>query len=89
MSLRLTPAGELYFEDGKPSPYATGHGDLPEALRKSGLLERFLASRGDGYVWIANLDNLGAISRDGRIVTGTGADTFDGTRHAWIVELPP
>jgi probable HAF family extracellular repeat protein len=36
-----------------------------------------------------HLDNLGAISRDGRIVTGTGADTFDGTRRAWMVELPP
>ena len=60
MSLRLTPDGALFREaDGEPSTYATGHGDLPDALRRSGLLARFRASGGK-YVWIANLDNLGA-----------------------------
>ncbi len=58
---RLTPEGHLFFEqDGDLSIYPTGHGDLPEALRQSGLLARFLERRGDGYVWLANLDNLGA-----------------------------
>lgn len=33
---------------------------MPEALRESGLLRRFLAERGGGYVWMTNLDNLGA-----------------------------
>jgi UTP--glucose-1-phosphate uridylyltransferase len=61
VSLRLTPQGSLFREaDGDLSVYATGHGDLPEALEKSGLLARFLEERGDGYVWIANLDNVGA-----------------------------
>lgn len=60
VSLRLTPEGAVFHEDDGASVYATGHGDLPEALDKSGLLAKFLASRGDGYVWIANLDNLGA-----------------------------
>jgi UTP--glucose-1-phosphate uridylyltransferase len=32
---------------------------LPDALRRSGLLQRFVAS-GGRTVWIANLDNLGA-----------------------------
>jgi UTP--glucose-1-phosphate uridylyltransferase len=61
VSLRLNLDGSLFHEeDGDLSCYATGHGDLPEALEKSGLLERFIIDRGDGYVWIANLDNLGA-----------------------------
>lgn len=60
VSLRLTPEGTLFRdEDGEPSVYATGHGDLPDALRRSGLLSRFLA-RGGTTIWIANLDNLGA-----------------------------
>jgi UTP--glucose-1-phosphate uridylyltransferase len=60
MSLRLTPSGDLFKgEDGLPSPYATGHGDLPDALRRSGLLDDFIA-RGGRAVWIANIDNLGA-----------------------------
>lgn len=60
VSLRLTPEGTLFHdEDGEPSVYSTGHGDLPDALRASGLLERFVA-RGGRTVWIANVDNLGA-----------------------------
>jgi UTP--glucose-1-phosphate uridylyltransferase len=59
-SLRLTPQGGLFLDAaGAPSIYATGHGDLPDALARSGLLERFLAG-GGRYLWIANLDNLGA-----------------------------
>ncbi len=60
LSLRLTPDGHLFLgEDGLPSAYATGHGDLPDALRRAGLLSRFVADGGK-YLWIANLDNLGA-----------------------------
>lgn len=60
VSLRLTPEGQL-FEGGvgEHSVYATGHGDLPEALKTSGLLERFV-ERGGKVVCIANIDNLGA-----------------------------
>lgn len=59
-SLRLTPDGRLFRDArGEPSAHATGHGDLPEALARSGLLDAFLAD-GGRYVWIANLDNLGA-----------------------------
>ncbi len=62
VSMRLTPEGALFREDdGDPSVYATGHGDLPDALAQSGLLTRFLERHGGrGTVWIANLDNLGA-----------------------------
>jgi UTP--glucose-1-phosphate uridylyltransferase len=60
IGLRLTREGRLMLDEaGLPSTYATGHGDLPDALRRSGLLSAFVA-RGGRYVWIANLDNLGA-----------------------------
>ena len=60
LSLRLNPAGSLFrADDGQPSEHATGHGDLVDALRRSGLLERFVAAGGK-YVWITNVDNLGA-----------------------------
>ncbi len=60
LSLRLTPAGELYLDaEGRPSEYAPGHGDLPDALRDSGLLARFV-EQGGRTVMVANIDNLGA-----------------------------
>jgi UTP--glucose-1-phosphate uridylyltransferase len=60
LGLRLTRDGHLFVdEQGQPSTYAPGHGDLPDALRRSGLLSSFV-ERGGKYVWIANLDNLGA-----------------------------
>jgi UTP--glucose-1-phosphate uridylyltransferase len=60
LGLRLTADGNLFRgDDGQPSTYATGHGDLVDALRRSGLLARFVAG-GGRYLWLANLDNLGA-----------------------------
>jgi UTP--glucose-1-phosphate uridylyltransferase len=60
LGLRLTQEGRLFVaDDGQPSTYAPGHGDLPDALRRSGLLASFVKAGGK-YVWIANLDNLGA-----------------------------
>lgn len=60
VSLRLTADRGLFLDEkGEPSVYSTGHGDLPEALQKSGLLAKFVA-RGGKVVWIANIDNLGA-----------------------------
>ena len=60
VSLRLSADGSLFRSpDGVPSLYAPGHGDLPDALRRAGLLQRFI-ERGGKYVWIANIDNLGA-----------------------------
>lgn len=58
--LRVTPDGELFFEsDGRPSPYAPGHGDLSEALRASGVLADFTRSGGE-LLLMSNVDNLGA-----------------------------
>jgi UTP--glucose-1-phosphate uridylyltransferase len=59
VSLRLTPRGELFEEDGAPSPYGPGHGDLLEAVRSSGTLER-LRGMGVTLVSVSNVDNLGA-----------------------------
>jgi UTP--glucose-1-phosphate uridylyltransferase len=60
LSLRMTREGGLFRDhEGLPSVYATGHGDLVDAIRRSGYLDAFLA-QGGKCVWIANLDNLGA-----------------------------
>jgi UTP--glucose-1-phosphate uridylyltransferase len=60
LSLRLTPDGSLFRgDDGNPSEHATGHGDLVDALLRARLLHRFVDGGGK-YVWITNVDNLGA-----------------------------
>lgn len=60
VALRLRPDGSLFRdEQGQVSLYPTGHGDVPDALCGSGLLQAFRA-QGGRYLWIANLDNLGA-----------------------------
>jgi UTP--glucose-1-phosphate uridylyltransferase len=60
LSLRLTPDGRVFNDaEGRPSEHAPGHGDLPDALRDSGLIERFV-KQGGKLVMVANLDNLGA-----------------------------
>jgi len=60
VALRLTPEGELFREsNGEVSPYATGHGDLTFALRKSGALQRF-RDAGGTTLMMSNVDNLGA-----------------------------
>jgi UTP--glucose-1-phosphate uridylyltransferase len=73
LSLRLTKEGHVFRgDDGEPSTYAPGHGDLPDALARSGLLSAFVEGGGK-TVWIANLDNLGATVDDallGRFIEG-------------------
>lgn len=59
VSLRLTPSGDIFEENGEPSPYATGHGDLTFALRASGVLGRFRHAGGT-LLYMSNVDNLGA-----------------------------
>jgi UTP--glucose-1-phosphate uridylyltransferase len=59
VSLRLTEDGELFLDDGAPSLYAPGHGDLLDALRLSGTLTA-LRERGVEHVAVSNVDNLGA-----------------------------
>jgi UTP--glucose-1-phosphate uridylyltransferase len=59
VSLRLTPGGDLFCEDGRASPYAPGHGDLLESIRASGTLAA-LRDRGVETIAVSNVDNLGA-----------------------------
>ena len=59
VSLRLTPEGDLFEEDGAASLYGPGHGDLLEAVRSSGTLQR-LRAMGVSVVCVSNVDNLGA-----------------------------
>lgn len=61
VGLRFSMDGGLFRDPNthEPSLYATGHGDLVDALRRSGLLQAFRKAGGK-YVWIANVDNLGA-----------------------------
>jgi UTP--glucose-1-phosphate uridylyltransferase len=59
LSVRLTPEGDVFLDEhGQPSLHAPGHGDLPDALKESGLLDRFI-ERGGKTLMITNLDNLG------------------------------
>lgn len=59
-SLRLCRDGTLFREDdGNPSPYSTGHGDLPAALQASGAIARW-RKKGVQTALIMNVDNLGA-----------------------------
>jgi UTP--glucose-1-phosphate uridylyltransferase len=60
VSLRLERDGSLFRgDDGRASPYGPGHGDLVEALPRSGALAE-LRSRGVDVVTVSNVDNLGA-----------------------------
>ncbi len=60
LSIRLTPNGELFKDgSGQPSVHSPGHGDLPDALKKSGLLNKFVEGGGE-VLTVANIDNLGA-----------------------------
>ena len=60
VSLRLDAGGDLFRDAaGRPSLYAPGHGDLFEALRRSGTLAA-LRGRGVRVVTVSNVDNLGA-----------------------------
>jgi UTP--glucose-1-phosphate uridylyltransferase len=60
VSLRLRADGSLFLgEDGAPSPYAPGHGDLADALELSGAFERYRQS-GVRTLFVCNVDNVGA-----------------------------
>ena len=48
-------------QDGKASWYPPGHGDLYNALHRSGVLDR-LIREGKEYLFVSNSDNLGAVS---------------------------
>jgi UTP--glucose-1-phosphate uridylyltransferase len=60
ISLRLAGDGALFLDDqGRASPHAPGHGDLSDALRLSGALERYHRG-GVRTLFVCNVDNVGA-----------------------------
>jgi UTP--glucose-1-phosphate uridylyltransferase len=60
ISLRLAGDGALFLDDdGQASPHAPGHGDLADALRLSGALERYRRG-GVRTLFVCNVDNVGA-----------------------------
>ena len=60
VSLRLTPSGTAFRDRaGHVSLYAPGHGDFPDALRRSGVLAE-LEADGVRVLTLSNIDNLGA-----------------------------
>ena len=60
ISVRLCPDGSLFRDkNGRPSLYAPGHGDLPFALKRSGLLETFVKGGGK-HLFMSNVDNVTA-----------------------------
>ncbi len=59
LSVRLNEQFDVFFDENQePSIHSPGHRDLPDSLKASGLLSKFLA-RGGKYVLVTNLDNLG------------------------------
>jgi len=67
VTLRLTGGGEIFREaKGRPSPCATGHGDLLPTLRASGALARFRQAGGRTLL-VTNVDNLAA-TLDARVL---------------------
>jgi UTP--glucose-1-phosphate uridylyltransferase len=89
VSLRLRPNGDVFRgRDGRPSPYAPGHGDLTFALRRSGALAR-LRESGVRQLYMSNVDNLGATldpalvelhARSGNAITAEVVDKLPGDR---------
>jgi UTP--glucose-1-phosphate uridylyltransferase len=57
--LRLERDGSLFLTEGRPSPYAPGHGDFLAAIRRSRLVQT-LRDRGVRTLALSNGDNLGA-----------------------------
>ncbi|MFN3241885.1 MAG: UTP--glucose-1-phosphate uridylyltransferase [Planctomycetota bacterium] len=87
VQLRMTETGELFrLDNGELAPFGPGHGDFAPAIKASGCLQRFL-DRGGKYVFVRNVDNLGALAdpavlghhiRSGRRTTCELAPKWDG-----------
>ncbi|MFN3200126.1 MAG: UTP--glucose-1-phosphate uridylyltransferase [Bradymonadia bacterium] len=57
-AVRLTPEGEIFKDaEGQPSFYGPGHGDLATCIKRSGLLEKFMAG-GGRLLMMSNVDNV-------------------------------
>lgn len=96
VSLRLRPDGGLFRNaDGAVSLYSTGHGDLPTAILRSGVLDA-LRARGVRTLVVSNMDNLfatldpvviGVHLLSGRRLTVEVTDCAAGARGALVARL--
>ena len=58
ISVRLNPDGEIFTpQDGQPSFYAPGHGDIFSVLNQSAEFQRFACNEGN-IVMVVNVDNV-------------------------------
>ena len=89
ISLRLTPDGGLFkTSNGEASPFAPGHGDVLDAVKRSEAFQNFRNSGGK-YVFMCNVDNilatldpivLGAHIRGGKAMTVEAAPRVAGDK---------
>ena len=89
ISLRLTPDGGLFkTSHGEASPFAPGHGDVLDAVKRSEAFQNFRSSGGK-YVFMCNVDNilatldpivLGAHIRSGKAMTVEAAPRIAGDK---------
>lgn len=57
-AVRLTPEGKIFKDaEGEPSFYGPGHGDLATCIKRSGILDRFIAG-GGRCLMMSNVDNV-------------------------------
>jgi len=66
-SYRLSPDNSIIFDNGVPSVYPCGHGDLFPAVTHQGILKNFLSSGGK-HVMVVNVDNVLA-GLEARVIT--------------------
>lgn len=81
----LLPVARKYeIEDNMEAWYPPGHGDFYESFQKSGLLKQFI-NEGREYLFLSNIDNLGA-TIDLGILNRLVGET-DGVCHEFVMEV--
>jgi len=81
----LLPVARRYeVEDNMEAWYPPGHGDFYESFQKSGLLKQFI-NEGREYLFLSNIDNLGATIDLGILNRLVGAK--DDVCHEFVMEV--
>lgn len=81
----LPVATKQDVRDNLEAWFPPGHGDFYESFRNSGLLDKFLAE-GRDYLFLSNIDNLGATIDLGILNRLLGKDG-DGVAHEFVMEV--
>jgi UTP--glucose-1-phosphate uridylyltransferase len=78
----------VHKNDDSVNWYPPGHGDLFESLNRSGLLDSLIA-QGKEYLFVSNIDNLGAIVDLGRSILLSFAilQELEVGNHEFIMEV--